>query len=123
MSSFEHIADFKQTILATGIALPEKIIVDGQIHRYGNKKNCWYVFHEGDISGGAFGCWKSGVNQTWCSKQASQFNQTERDECIKPQAQISAKVNAEALSTHAGPAQKGLLLWGVCMSVVNLETS
>lgn len=121
MSSFEHIADFKQTILATGIALPETIIVDGQIHRYGNKKNCWYVFHEGDISGGAFGCWKTGITQTWCSKQASEFNQAEREEWIKQQAEIAAKVKAETLAKQAEAAKKGIYLWGIARADVDLK--
>ena len=80
MSSFEHIADFKQTMVAIGITPPDTINADGQIHRFGNKKNSWYVFHEGDISGGAFGDWKLGVNHTWCSKKESRYIQTARRE-------------------------------------------
>ncbi|TQC99995.1 DUF927 domain-containing protein [Moraxellaceae bacterium AER2_44_116] len=121
MSSFEHIADFKQTISSTGITLPETIIVDGQIHRYGNKKNCWYVFHEGDVSGGAFGCWKTGITQTWCSKQASEFNQAERESWIKQQAEIAAKVKAETLAKQAEAAKKGIYLWGIARSDVDLK--
>jgi len=121
MSSFEHIADFKQNILAMGITPPDNIIADGQIHRYGNKKNCWYVFHEGDVSGGAFGCWKTGITQTWCSKQASEFNQAEREAWIKQQAEIAAKVKAETLAKQAEAAKKGIYLWGIARSDVDLK--
>ena len=49
MSSFEHTENFKHAMLAIGITPPDSIIANGHIHRYGTKKNSWYVFHEGDI--------------------------------------------------------------------------
>ena len=121
MSSFEHIADFKQTMVVDGITPPDTINADGQIHRYGIKKNSWYVFHEGDISGGAFGDWKLGVNQTWCSKQASQFNQAEREAWTKQQADIAAKVKAETLAKQAEAAKKGIYLWSIARADVDLK--
>ena len=121
MSSFEHIADFKQTMVAIGITPPDTINADGQIHRFGNKKNSWYVFHEGDISGGAFGDWKLGVNQTWCSKQASQFNAAEREAWIKQQADIAAKVKAETLAKQAEAAKKGIYLWSIARTDIDLK--
>lgn len=121
MSSFEHIADFKQAMVADGITPPDTIIADGRIHRFGNKKNSWYVFHEGDISGGAYGCWKSGVNQTWCSKQASQFNAAEREAWIKQQADIAAKVKAETLAKQAEAAKKATHLWSEARPDIDLK--
>lgn len=121
MSSFEHTQDFKQALSIHGITPPEIIITDGKIHRYGHKKNSWYVFHEGDISGGAFGDWKLGVTQTWCSKQASQFNQVEREAWIKQQADIAAKVQAETLAKQQEAAKKAARLWKSARPDVDLK--
>jgi len=112
---------FKQAMVANGIAPPDTVIADGQIHRFGNKKNSWYVFHEGDISGGAFGDWKLGVNQTWCSRQASQFNAAEREAWIKQQAAITAKVKAETQAKQAEAATKATRLWSEARPDVDLK--
>ncbi len=121
MSSFEHIADLKQAMLAIGITPPDTINADGHIHRYGTKKNSWYVYHEGDISGGAFGDWKQGINQTWCSKQANQFNQAEREAWLKQQAAITAKVKAETQAKQAEAAKKAIRLWSDAHPDVDLK--
>lgn len=121
MSSFEHIAEFKHAMVADGMTPPDTIIADGRIHRYGHKKNSWYVYHEGDISGGAYGCWKSGVNQTWCSKQASQFNAAEREAWVKQQADIAAKVKAETLAKQAEAAKKATHLWSEARPDIDLK--
>lgn len=116
MSSFEHIHDLKQAMSTHGITPPDTIIADGQIHRFGHKKNGWYVFHEGDISGGAFGFWGKVDSQTWCSKQASQFNQAEREAWIKRQADIAAKVQAEKLAKQQEAAKKSLSFMEKCQT-------
>ncbi|MCB1656766.1 MAG: DUF927 domain-containing protein [Pseudomonadales bacterium] len=121
MSSFEHIHDFKQAMSVHGITPPETIVTDGEIHRFGHKKNGWYVFHEGDISGGAFGFWGKVDSQTWCSKQASQFNQAEREAWIQRQADIAAKVQAEKLAKQAEAAKKSIKLWADARPDVDLK--
>ncbi|OGR01019.1 MAG: hypothetical protein A2511_01375 [Deltaproteobacteria bacterium RIFOXYD12_FULL_50_9] len=65
---------FKQAMRNTGIKPPDEILADGCLHRftvYGDKpqsKNGWYVFHDGDLATGAFGCWKRQVNEAWSSE-------------------------------------------------------
>jgi putative DNA primase/helicase len=121
MSSFEHIHDFKQAMSASAIPPPEIIVTDGKIHRFGHKKNSWYVFHEGDISGAAFGDWKLNVNETWCSKQATQFTQAEREQWLKQKAEINAKVEAEKLAKQQEAAKKASRLWKSARSDVDLK--
>ena len=38
--------------------LPEQIVGDGKIHRYGPKKALWYVLFPDGIPAGAFGVWR-----------------------------------------------------------------
>ncbi len=66
---------FKEVMSKTGIEPPAEIIADGDLHRFhvfGDKprtENGWYVFHNGNLAAGAFGCWKRGVSETWSSKE------------------------------------------------------
>ena len=45
---------FRQAIQNTGIDPPAETIADGDLHRFGVKKNCWYVLHADDLAAGAF---------------------------------------------------------------------
>lgn len=121
MSSFEHTANFIQAMVAVGITPPDTIIADGQIHRFGHKKNGWYVYHEGNISGGAFGFWGKVETQNWHSKQPSEFNQAEREAWLKQQAAITAKVKAEKAAKQAEAAKKAIYLWSKARTDVDLK--
>lgn len=46
---------FEEILRQSGYPLPAQIIRDGRIHRFGDKKACWYVAHE---EYGAAGDWK-----------------------------------------------------------------
>ena len=58
-----------------------EILADGDIHRFhveGDKpgdKAGWYVLYEDDVSAGAFGSWKTGIKEKWCSQKP--FNLSE----------------------------------------------
>ena len=56
---------FKDAIANHGIEPPTHIVFDGKVHRFGRKKACWYVGHEGDIYAGAFGDWRESSSTTW----------------------------------------------------------
>lgn len=78
------IDQFRSAIAATGLALPEVIHGDGALHRYSSNgkrddQSGWYVFHEdGDLSAGAFGCWRAGVSQTWGGKEVNTLTPAQR---------------------------------------------
>lgn len=75
-----RLADFD---LAPGVVVP-----DGKLYRFGKGKVCWYVFHSGDICGAAFGSWKTGLSETWCSKDVSRLTYQERTDYHAKQALI-----------------------------------
>jgi putative DNA primase/helicase len=121
MSSYQHVEQFKQAMSAHGITPPDTINANGTINRFGTKKNSWYVFHEGDLSGGSFGDWKLGVTETWCSKQAHELSPSERDAWRKQQADIQANVKAELLAKQAEAAIKAARLWRDARPDVDLK--
>jgi len=58
----------RQAIESAGLPPPASIHVDGQIHRFATSSkpdddSGWYVIYSGDVPAGAFGDWRSGVNQ------------------------------------------------------------
>lgn len=69
----DHIQEFINAMQMEDIDPPGEIIADGQLHRFhveGDQPrsvNGWYVLHADDPPAGAFGCWKRGINETWCA--------------------------------------------------------
>ena len=75
---------FKDAISSAGLNQPEEIIDDGKIHRFSSSGKLrddsgWYVLHSDGVAAGAFGCWREGFTQNWCSKSATQMTESERD--------------------------------------------
>ncbi len=73
MKHLQDITAFTKAMAEAGLQTSNNIIADGQLHRFhveGDKKrsrNGWYVFFNGHIAAGAFGSWKTGQSQKWCS--------------------------------------------------------
>ena len=76
---------FQQAIEGAGLPVPDAIFGDGKLYRFStNGKRAdvsgWYVLHDdGDMPAGAFGCWRSGLSQTWCGRDATTLTQAERE--------------------------------------------
>jgi putative DNA primase/helicase len=66
----EHIEQFRDAIQNAGLHPPELIEPDGKLHRFASNGNPsddagWYVLHEDGIPAGAFGDWRTGVDEKW----------------------------------------------------------
>lgn len=77
------IEQFRQTITAAGLTPPTEIIEDGVIHRFSTngkptQKSGWYMLHTDGIAAGAFGDWREGFTQNWCSKADTSMTEAER---------------------------------------------
>lgn len=74
---------FKDAISSAGLNQPEEIIDDGKIHRFSSSGKLrddsgWYVLHSDGVAAGAFGCWREGFTQNWCSKADTSMTEAER---------------------------------------------
>lgn len=108
--------DFHQAIFAAGLTPPAKIDDDGQIHRFSSNgkrgdDSGWYVFHPDDPVAGAFGCWRLGLKQGWCSKSPDTMTQVERESHRKRVEAMQAQLEAETIRRHAEAAEKAQRLW------------
>ena len=75
---------FLDAIASAGPTPPEDIIDDGKIHRFSSNgkprdESGWYVLHSDGVAAGAFGCWREGFTQNWCSKSTTEMTQAERE--------------------------------------------
>jgi putative DNA primase/helicase len=78
------IDQFRQTMTAAGLEAPDVIHDDGAIHRFNPSgrrggASAWYVLHSDGVAAGAAGCWKAGLQLTWCAKSDKAMTQAERD--------------------------------------------
>lgn len=75
---------FQGAIAAAGLAPPDVIHADGNIHRFSSNgkpsdDSGWYMLHLDGIPVGVFGCWRAGFSQSWCAKSDNTLTQAERD--------------------------------------------
>ena len=115
---------FQQAIAGAGLPVPEVIHGDGTLYRFSTNgkrmdQSGWYVLHDdGDVPAGAFGCWRSGLQSTWCAKSDQQMTPAERDahrqrikaiqqqrDTEQAQRQQQAAQSASDLLAQASPAQ------------------
>lgn len=115
MSSNEALSTFGDAMRAVGIEAPESIIGDGQIHRFGTggkrSKNGWYVLHLDGVPAGAFGDWRTGVNETWTAVAADKLPQADRDAQRRRLDEIKRQREAEQVQRHAEAQAKAGAIW------------
>jgi len=87
---------------------PIELVYDGTIQRFkkegDDKSNSWYVgYRNGGFETGAFGCWKLGVNETFCSKEVSDFTPAEKKDYAIKQSEMRKlqEVNTTAKNQEA----------------------
>lgn len=72
---------FIETICQVGLTPPQSIEIDGKIHRFSsngskNDKAGYYCLHNNgnNFIAGFFGCWRTGIYQTWSNISRSELN-------------------------------------------------
>ena len=108
---------FKGAITAAGLEAPDSINPDGAIHRFSSNgrrgdDSGWYVLHTDGTAAGAFGCWRSGLQSTWCEKSDKQMTQAERDAhrrhivAMQAQRETDTALRHESAATDAAQRLK-----------------
>ena len=85
INKMDFINQFKLTLQEFGLTPPSEIVADGKRHRFssdGNshEKNGWYILYSDNLPAGAFGCWKSGINEKWKSSEKKTYTPEQRAE-------------------------------------------
>lgn len=111
--------DFRLAIINSGLHFSDKIIADGKLHRFqvkcdkSGKKNGWYVLYEGDIPAGAFGCWKRGVNETWCSKHRTNLSRAEKSAFKEQMQKAKLLREKETQERYLAAQKKAIAIWNL----------
>ena len=115
---------FRQSIEAAGLTPPDTIQDDGAIHRFSTNgrrsdDSGWYVFHTDSIPAGAFGCWRAGFSQSWCSKPENAMTAAER--AGHRQRVKAMQVQRESVQRQewANNAQRNAALWAKTVPVAD----
>lgn len=107
---------FRQAIESAGLTPPHAIMDDGAIHRFSTNgqrgdDSGWYSFHPDGIPAGVFGCWRSGVQTTWCAKSDSAMTQAERDTHRQRIKTLQGQREAEQVQRHQTAATDAAQRW------------
>jgi putative DNA primase/helicase len=132
------IEQFRAAIAAAGPTPPDDVKADGKIHRFSTNgrrgdDSGWYCLHLDGVAAGAFGCWRTGLQSSWCAKSDTAMTPFERQahaerimamkahrDADKAQAQVKASEAAaalwaqgEAANAHPYLTTKGAKAYGV----------
>lgn len=110
------IDQFRAAIAAAGLPAPDEIHDDGAMHRFSTSgkatdKSGWYVLHGDGIPAGSFGCWRTGLYSTWCSKATTEMTQAERDANAQRIRAMQAQREADQAQRQKDAAQSASELW------------
>ena len=110
------IDQFRLAIAAAGLTPPDSIIDDGAIHRFSTNgkprdESGWYVLHSDGIAAGAFGCWREGLQSTWCAKSDNAMTDAERDAHRQRIKTMQVQRKAELILRQQSAAADAVKRW------------
>ena len=107
----DTLEQFRLALAAAGLYPPRPLRTDGKFQRFSTNgkprdQSGWYVLHIDGIAAGAFGDWRQGFTQQWCSKDASSMSEVERHAHLqRVQAMQRQRDDALAKCRQAAAAQ------------------
>lgn len=112
----DDVAAFGCAIEQAGLVVPEYIEADGRLHRFSSSgrrgdRAGWYVLHDGECVAGAFGCWRTGVQQTWCSQRREWLSGAEWAQLKRRQRQAVQAAKQQRQRLQDGAAQRAQRLF------------
>ena len=111
------VEQFQSAIAAAGLPSPELVQGDGKLYRYSTNgkrgdQSGWFVLHDdGDMAAGAFGCWRTGIQQTWCSKEVSTLTPSQRSAHQQRMQAIAQQREADKAQRQQEAAVVALKRW------------
>ncbi|WP_318445728.1 DUF5906 domain-containing protein [Photobacterium leiognathi] len=118
MSFHSSSLTFRSEIIETGLLPPDDIISDGQIHRFktdrknSDKPGFYALFSSPNgFNAGFFGCWRTGIYQTWQSRPQSSLS----DDDIQFMAQIKSCLNEQREKEHEQRGNYASSVWAEAM--------
>ena len=107
-------------MLEAGIATPPTtIVLDGRLHRFnsgtkgkvGEGKAGWYVGYADNVPAGRFGCWRSGIEQSWKADIGRDVSDADRIIMSRRQAEAMAARDAARKATAESVSDVVSRIW------------
>ena len=107
---------FRLAIAAAGLPAPDVIHDDGAIHRFStNGKRSddsgWYMLHTDGIAAGAYGCWRTGLQSTWCAKSDNAMTDAEREAHRQRITAMKVQREADLQASQHQASETAAALW------------
>lgn len=99
-------AQLREAIISAGLMAPSSLVFDSKIHRFRSDpkkrgRSGWYVAHlDGGKPAGAFGCWRSGVSESWHAVGAREMTAAEEAEYRRWLQEVEVLRAAEEQRRH-----------------------
>ena len=112
----DPIEHFRLSIASAGLEAPVSIIADGAIHRFSTSgkrgdDSGWYCLHTDGIAAGVFGCWRTGLQSTWCAKSDTAMTDAEREAHRQRVRAMKAQREADIEASQQQASQTAAALW------------
>lgn len=110
------IEQFRAAMLAASLAPPDEVVPDGRLHRFSTNGKAkddsgWYVLHLDGTPAGAFGCWRSGLQSSWCTKADNDMTEAEREAHRHRIKAIQAQRETEQSLRQQQASDAAALIW------------
>lgn len=109
---------FRDAMAAAGLPNNGTITPDaGKITRFtvdGDRPKSmtgWYVLYTDGIPAGEFGCWKRGLQLTWCAKSLNEITPAEREAIERRRRESDAARKKAEAELHAETAKTADIIW------------
>lgn len=116
---------FRDAMAAAGLPFHGTINADaGKVSRFtvdGDRPKSmtgWYVLYTDGIPAGEFGCWKRGLQSTWCAKAPTEITQQERDAIERRRRDNEAQRKAVEAQVHAEAAEMANIMWDAAVECI-----
>ena len=110
------VKEFALAIEAAGMTAPDTILPNGILYRFSptgrrGDRAAWYVLHADGLPAGVFGCWRTGLMQTWCSKAPQQMSMQEHAELRQRVQHAKAQRDQELTQRHRQAQETAQTRW------------
>ena len=102
--------EIAEAMHASGVIPPRHILFDGKIRRFGPKKSSWCVFFDGHVKAGAFGDWKTGVNEKFVESRDG-ITPKDRQRIFQQMREAAALRERELRTAHEQAAHDCASIW------------
>lgn len=117
----DPVSEFREALANCGLVV-DAIDTSGNLIRVdvdkpGDKVG-WYVFHLGEVSAGAFGNWRTDLNEKWCSHDRRQLSDAQSAEYARMVAEAKRQREALKAELRADAKVRANEIWAAAVPVI-----